>query len=365
MNKYKNLNIINFLRSNNINCFPINRINLDNELLEPYDEGEKLISNTFETETNLNLFIDIKQNSNNTMFKYFLDGSRYTYKIADMLTHDNDYVPVISAQVGAALCSRDNSTKKMKTDILCRKNYIAFYHTINNAVFRRIKDYMKNISSNGVTFEAIKYIPNTKISKERPENAAISKILREMHNLELDVLKKVSQENKLNDKEMLILDGPLQFIENVDDRIFNYVIGVSKQFNPNQVIKMDLKTNIHIGSVLHKLEFGQRTPVIKYEIPSVNRVIGIWYLRIRNKEKMKNPHDGIIKIEKVAITSKERESGFDSDLINRISQSLVCERNFTCYGDDDRWTTHLYPVYLTEKVLKSSFINQDIFMNLF
>jgi hypothetical protein len=35
---------------------------------------------------------------------------------------------------------------------------------------------------------------------------------------------------------------------------------------------------------------------------------------------------------------------------------IINERNPVCYGSDDRWANHLYPIYLTEKYIKSQYL---------
>jgi hypothetical protein len=74
--------------------------------------------------------------------------------------------------------------------------------------------------------------------------------------------------------------------------------------------------------------------------------------------------EGVVKLEKMAL-EENIENGFETDLIDNISRSILSERNPTCHGKDNRWANHLYPMYLTEKILKSSFLSDSFFMNLF
>jgi hypothetical protein len=335
--------------------------------MEPYqdDFGIYNIIKPHENSASKEFFIDVPQKGYFSLFKYFLDGSRYTYKIADMQTVDGEYMPIIAAQIGTAVCARDIEKKAMKKDVLNRKNILAFYNHINEEDFKALKKIVNDYSFNGVCFEAIKYEPKSGIGRERPENAAIAKILSEMHKMEIDALEKMMISRKLGSDKMLILDGSLQFIEkDVDENLFKYVVGVSKSFNPNQKGMFKSK-EIHVASALTNLKYGQRTPVLKHTLKGSNRVIGCWYLRIRPEGFVKNPLDGIIKLEKIAITEEEKEIGFDTDIINTISNALMLERNSTCHGKDSRWCNHLYPVYLTERMLKESFINEKVFLNIF
>ncbi len=360
------LRIIDQLESLNIKCYKTDRFNLDNELMEPYqdDTGSYNIIRPHESSKNKSFFVDIPQRGYLGLFKYFLDGSRYTYKIADMQTTDGEYMPIIAGQIGTAICSRDIESRKMKKELLKRKNLVALYNHINEEDYVEIEKVIKNCKINSVNFYPIQYTISSNKSKERPENAAIAKILSEMHEMEINALEEMVSNRKLSSDRMLILDGSLQFLNNdIDDELFTFVIGVSKSFNPNQQGIFNSK-EMHIATALTKLKFGQRTPVLKHEMKNCNRVIGTWYLRIRPEKLVKNPLDGIIKVEKIAVTEEEKELGFDTDIINTISQALLCERNCTCYGKDSRWCNHLYPIYLTEKMLKESFLSEKVFLNI-
>ena len=122
------------------------------------------------------------------------------------------------------------------------------------------------------------------------------------------------------------------------------------------------KLHTQIGAELLKLKYGQRTPVFLKE-NSKHRKFGCWYLRIRSKNKVSGPLEGIIKIEKMAIL--EEEEGLDSSVVDNLSLWLLNEGSPTCYGRDERWASHLYSVYLTETLIKSSFESDLVFINNF
>ena len=63
--------------------------------------------------------------------------------------------------------------------------------------------------------------------------------------------------------------------------------------------------------------------------------------------------------------SDEEDNGIESDDIDMISANLIIERNPTCYGTDKRWANHLYPVFLTESFVKSKYLSDEFFLNLF
>ena len=44
---------------------------------------------------------------------------------------------------------------------------------------------------------------------------------------------------------------------------------------------------------------------------------------------------------------------------------LMNERNPVCYGTDGRWANHIYPIYLTERYIKSQYLSSNLFLELF
>lgn len=83
-----------------------------------------------------------------------------------------------------------------------------------------------------------------------------------------------------------------------------------------------------------------------------------------SQNRVSNPLEGIIKIEKMALEDYY-DSGIPTDIIDTISLSLLNECSPTCYGRDERWASHLYPVYLTETLIKSTFESDLVFINNF
>lgn len=83
--------------------------------------------------------------------------------------------------------------------------------------------------------------------------------------------------------------------------MFYNVVGVSKSFDPMLPTSNKSKRGeTRIDAELLKLKYGQRTPVFLKE-NSKHRKFGCWYLRIRTKNKVYGPLEGIIKIEKMML----------------------------------------------------------------
>ncbi|MCI5131025.1 MAG: hypothetical protein D3904_05750 [Candidatus Electrothrix sp. EH2] len=356
-------------------CYQTERFTLDHFILPEYQDVNEMFSKRkiFETDNKEGKNISLNVNSSAfSFFRYFLDGSRRTYKIVDFGSPDGKFLPIVAGQIGAAVCERKD--KKLTKYKLLRENALAVPDRMGGEfeeITRRIQlikipeDKPHSLCIGNV----LKY--KVKDKPDRPfENLAIAKIQKTMMDMEVSLIREMVESNRLATDKMLVVDGSLQFRGVEDsDTLFRHVIGVSKSFNPN--VQGLLKSSRHrqIGDYLTTLRFAERTPVYEIEVEGNRRKrktkIGAWYLRIRPREKTERPLDGIIKIEKIATTSDERENYFSTDMINNISRSLLLERNVTCYGKDPRWANHLYPIYLTEQFLKNSFVSDTFFLNIF
>ena len=225
------------------------------------------------------------------------------------------------------------------------------------------------INRHGIKFSRILPYDDSPLKEnEKYEDKGVAKIQDEMIKLEKKVVHELVKDRKLNTESFLIKDGSLEYqkmssgdLRDLSGIKSNYacVIGVSKAFNP-EALSNDVKD---ISRIIADLPLYYRTPAFMYEtqrIPDVR--FAVWYIRIRETI---SPFDGVLKIEKILVWDTEEEEGLDSDEIDLISANIINERNPVCYGIDDRWAKHLYPVYLTEKYIKSKYLSDIHFINLF
>lgn len=337
------------------------RQTLDTTVFEMYQDKDERFeeSKIFESEGNGK--IRKCDTFHSSIFTYFLDGSRKTYKIGDIITTDKKFVPIVAGQIGAACCHRNDDRKLNKYQSTI-KNILTLYDGINDHDFDMIKEAFEFQNPHGVNIEVHKYNYDS-YKDDSPTNAAIAKIHKMMADEEIRMITSMVEQGVLNTDQMMVIDGSLQFLtQKFNPEIFYNVIGISKSYNPN--LTGVLKGRRHIGVLLSQLKYGERTPVYKYETKK-NNIIGAWYLRIRPKEQVRNPLEGVVKVEKMAIGDDIMEDGFETCIIDNISSSILAERIPTCHGIDKRWANHLYPIYLTEAYLKSSFMSDKHFINLF
>lgn len=347
-------------------------LDLDHYYQEPYqDEGEEIadMGDPFETDKSKKMrnCSDDNRDREFSLFSYFMDGSRRTYKIGDIVLEGKKIYPVVVAQIRAG-CTKRNADKKLHAHgEISRKNLLLLSDKINKVDFEEVKQRIQNTST-GKKLNLI--VEKYEVKVDVPTNAAIAKANSMMHDMEIDVLQKMVNSKVLDTNRMLIVDGPLQFIKQDTGKpefadLFYDVVGVSKSFDPMLPTSGKTKRKAtQIGAELVKLRYGERTPVFR-KVNTKGRKFGCWYLRIRPEEMMSNPLEGIVKIEKMATSYDIDRDGLKTPVVDNISKSILNEGSPTCYGRDKRWPSHLYPVYLTETLIKSSFESDLVFINNF
>ncbi len=339
-----------------------------------------------ETDTSLKTTKDItntaRQIENNPpLFRYFLDGSRRIYKIDDIELGKKIF-PIIGGQIGVACCER-HSPSTFKKAILEHNLIMALPSEADkdgrnteqffNALTQKINGLPK-LEKYNLKFSKILTYPTRNLDPgEKFENLGIAKIQDEMIDCEKKIVSELVKKNLLNQDRYLLKDGSLQYkpMKSGDFRELskikaNYrsVIGLSKHFNPELSRDKNGKSN---ATKIAKLPLYHRTPAFMYQTDMVSTQVHfcIWYLRIRDIKYTESPFSGVVKVEKVLVSDNEIENGLSSDEIDLISANIINERSPVAYGSDTRWANHLYPVYLTEKYIKSQYISDLHFLNLF
>ncbi len=348
-------------------------LDLDHYYQDPYqDEGDEIRAGVepFETDKSKKHKYDLTfEDRTFSNFAFFMDGSRRTYKIGDIVIDGSKIYPVVVAQIRAGCTERDARKKLHSYQTIKQKNLLLLCDKVNDEDFQEIQlRIMRTKAAKEMNLEVVNY-RFEQLKHNVPVNAAIAKANSMMHDMEIKILSDMVKSEVLDTDKMLVVDGPLQFLRQDTGKsafadMFYNVIGVSKSFNPMLPASNKAKRGgKQIGAQLINLEYGERTPVFLKENDR-NRRFGVWYLRIRPKRQMTNPLEGIIKIEKMALEDYY-DSGIPTDVVDTISISLLNECSPTCYGRDVRWASHLYPIYLTETLIKSTFESDLVFINNF
>jgi hypothetical protein len=364
--------LFDIFRKKNIPLYQNESLDLDHYYQEPYQDNDSDtydMAEPFETDKQKRKRrIDIESERQGiSYFSFFMDGSRRTYKIGDIVLSGKQIFPVVVAQVRAG--STHRMSKGVHKHIVNQKNLLLISSVVNDVDFEEIKlRIQRSVFAQHMGLEVVQY----RFDRDRdilPVNSAIAKANSVMHTMEIDILTRMVTSNVLHPTQMLVVDGPLQFIAQDTGKdafadLFYNVIGVSK--TPDPMLPISEKTKrggTQIGAQLLHLGYAERTPVF-HKQNARGRVFGCWYLRLRPPEMLKNPLEGIVKVEKMAVR-EEYDDGLASDVVDNISRSLLEECSPTCHGKDERWASHLYPVYLTEVMIKSLFWSDISFINQF
>jgi len=208
-------------------------------------------------------------------------------------------------------------------------------------------------------FRLLKY---TVKADHDPVDLGLARIMSAMHDIEIEAVREMVREHLLANDRLLVIDGPLRFKKKFDLVQFRNVIGLSKTFRPSFTVGKG-RGRVDVGLIASALDFGERTSV--FRTMEEEKTIGMWYLRIRPRQMMSKPLQGVVKMECYAVDPEDRENGFDGERIDTISAHILRERNVTPFKADSRWASHIYPIYMAETYLKASFKSGIYFKGLF
>jgi hypothetical protein len=395
-------NILSLLEdATNGNCYKSYKYCADEELTIPtiaYEENQDLtpVKDRYgETDSTLKKPKDLtalakKISGDEPLFKFFLDGSRRTYKVDDIEINRRIF-PIMAGQIGVACCERKSPSKfkcrEMENNLVISlpseanpeiKNSELFFNKLTDKI-----NSVERVKKTGVKFSKLLSYSSRKIEtvgdveNKKYEHLGIAMIQDEMIDCEKKIVARLTAKNILNENNYLLKDGSLQYkpmktgeyreLTKIKNN-YRRVIGVSKLFNPELFKDRSNKSN---AAAIANMSLYSRTPAFMFQHDFEKQSylgdykFSIWYVRIRDRKRTESPFAGVVKIEKILITENENEDGLDSDLIDIITANIINERNPVCYGKDSRWANHLYPVYLTEQFLKSQYLSDLHFLNLF
>lgn len=319
------------------------------------------------------------------IFKYFLDGSRRTYKVDDIAIGKRIY-PVVAGQIIVGCCERKDR-ETFKSYILHHRLVLSMPTDFdiddenNNNNFcklycEKLNAHLKSSSflvENGIKLHDMFLYKTDGFSEDLGKNKylsrAVAKIQNEMTDEEQIVVNDLCEKNLLDDDNFLLKDGSIEYnprFSNLDMSKWNllrsnykYVVGVSKSFDPELIPDFE---GHKLSKTIAGLKPFQRTKVYRYESQHSGGCFAVWYLRLRNSDFRETHFSDIVKCEMVL--SNEGEL-IRTSLIDLISANIIREAYPVCFGNDTRWANHLYPVYLTETFCKSHYVNNEIIYKLF
>lgn len=322
--------------------------------------------------------------SGTNVLSFFLDGSRRVFKVDDMAFilpgGRNIIYPILAGQIGIGCTRRENCELKIEK---FHQEFVIVMPDIANAdgkagyfpALAKKINASQTIKNAKIEFSTVLEYKTAKNPQTKNEDKGTALVQERMSIREREMVAKLVREGKLNQDNYLIKDGSLEYRPTKEDRDderkyqqfrnnYSFVLGVSKNFNPEVCKDINGKSN---PGYIADLPLYHRTPVACFKNPELfgDVKFAVWYIRIRDRSKTRTAFDGVVKVEKMLITHEENEVGIDSEMVDLLSASIINERNPVCYGSDLRWANHLYPIYLTESYVKSKYLSTESFLHLF
>jgi hypothetical protein len=289
--------------------------------------------------------------SNRHLFRYFIDGSLRTYFVATGIQQNRTF-PIEIAQIGSAcLFRRDDGRMTVhkrfrKILLLAPKGADG----LSEDVWKKLEGAFKG----GEEFELCDTSQSGRADARRTDarTHAGGKARRRMHNIEVDIIDSTSNGNPARSPgAWAILDGGIRLGDFIDKP---HVLAVAKSFDTSIRFFFGSRPRerFDITRLLRDLPPAHRTSA--FFADSQKHVV-FWYVRLWDKVDLDYPLMGVVKLEVGSPSGAEVET----DLINDLSSCVTGERSVTPYGKDNRWHTHLYPIYCAENAIKSNFFGEE------
>ena len=325
--------------------------------IEPHNEEtvSRLGYRPFETPRPQSKPIPVQEtpNSVSPLFRYFVDGSMRTCNAGYIIDPKRRYLPIFIGQVGVAVISVENKFPQIEKFEL--KNILLLPDTLADEDIKKASHLIKNSDGKSKMPLELEVDSYKNMIDEQPVNKAREKILSTMHSMEIKVIENLAQSGRLKREALLMIDGALQFYGNLEQKqeAFRNVVGVSKSFN---LYTRKGKGPKQVGTIVANLKHEHRTPA--YQIEHRNLKIGAWFLRLHSQKNFNGTSldDGVVKVEVFPESANSPNPVLDRSRCDRISQDILALRHPSTPTTDSRWSSHLYPIHVTERYIKTQFL---------
>ena len=311
-----------------------------------------------ETPPRRNQYIPVQRISEDDpmLFRYFLDGSQRVTNAGYVVDTANRYLPLLIAQIGVATTRLDGTDLRLHSYDSCN---ILFFpasfsdEDLDTAQKAACKAAKTSRLSLDLEFEKYDVVGQ---DDKTPMDRARAQVQHRMHNMEIERIAKLAAAGEVTRDALLVIDGSLAFYGNMEQHAeaFRNVVGVAKTFDLHLSYGQG-KNAKQVGAVISSLPWGHRTPA--RGTPHRNLTIASWYLRLHAQDKIASLEypDGVVKIEIFPDEPTFASPSIEAARCERISQHILALRAPATPNIDSRWASHLYPVYLTERYIKTQF----------
>ena len=290
------------------------------------------------------------------LFRYFVDGSEKITNAGYIIDSEKRYLPIYIVQIAVAATQLEKG--KLKIETYRNKNIFFLPNTFSNPDYREAKHIVRGAIQSSrwpleIELRCYEVNPDTD-----PLDAARKKALESMHMMEIDLIMDLANSEKITRNDMLMIDGSLQFYQDLNKakEAFRNVVGVAKSFKLHQRLGSSMRAK-QIGALVAGLKHQYRTPAYEVTFPRVNFSIGTWYLRLHPAKQMAGlgVDDGVVKLELFPDGRLGSPKPLPTDRCDLISRHVLALRHPTTPSVDRRWASHLYPIHLTERYIKTRF----------
>jgi len=273
---------------------------------------------------------------------YFLDGSLRTKYLGDYIEGERSF-PILASEVSCAVVKREKRLlRPCKVD---KRLVFIFPHKNTGLISDTTHEKLEKL--NRQWEEANSFLRIDFLRKERQEirdvrYSMLGKARDIMHSLEHEIAESLDRGDN-----WLVMDGAIRKEEFLK---LDNTIGLAKSFSRKPVFDLGDGRPLMITTYLSRIRDGERSAVFKKE------KVGFWYVRLRTYPPME-PLGGLVKID--LRLDEEELSQETIRLIDEISAEIYALRSPSVYPYP-RWPSFIYPIRLTEEIMRSMHINKEI-----
>jgi len=283
--------------------------------------------------------------------RYFVDGSALTYFIGTVLEGDRSS-PVQLSQVGAAMVYRQDDGRVRLTKNGLRRSILLTLERgqLSEPLWDALEQALLGLGEFVLCDSATnnQYAESMNLQEGRPRGA--HRANWHMREMEIDLAQNITR----GDDEWLVIDGSLG--NEFESWRGAPLIGIAKSFRRDSRFELGSgprAKKLNLYGLLKDLQENQRTIVFSR---SDEGKILFWYVRIRPQRGLDYPLMGVVKVE----MPNPNRRPVDSELVDQISSWVMAERSVTPYGRDGRWHAHLYPIHISERVIRVNFYSEEV-----
>lgn len=290
------------------------------------------------------------------LFRFFIDGSERVTAAGFVIDPKKRYLPLLIAQVAVA-------TTELQAACLTIKHYDSrntfffpdSFAEEDLAEAKRVVCAAAKSSRLPLDLDFDKY----QVDEDKtPMDRARAKVLQKMHYMEIQRIADLARGGEISRDSLLLIDGSIEFYSDMDrhQEAFRNVVGVAKSFDLHRRYHSKGKDAERVGALISRLQPKKRTPALGTQ--HRNLTIASWYLRLQGGHRRipgLDPQDGVIKIEVFPDAPGDDTPTIDAARCDRLSKHILALRAPATPNTDARWASNLYPVYLTERYIKTRF----------